>query len=879
MRSAKKLLSFVTTFCLFLSTNSLIVLAGTLPAVPEPLAIAEEAFTLPEAKEGAEYKYLFQSEGGMAPLTWKIIKGYLPSGLLLEPSGELHGVPKQSRRDAYGFIVEVSDSSRTPQHFSMPFLLTVQAAPLRIVTAVNPARLKILTGTGDQSNVSGASPTPSGDWSERNSDPRQESESLRAGLEKFTGRINNAVAAERRSVIPGITPVSSQDSPQIPSRPAPSSRPGAPERADSTNSQPSSALNTTPAAAAGTGNTTLPAPSPSPGTAKICGRLRPASMDRILALLSPELPIFREPLANFKKLEDEIRPSVEEDCNIADDDKEAEIEKRAIESMNIGRNRKEIEKEIRKIVESDKSISSGQQNAEIEKRVTAREKLCDSAYPANLLATIHRRSRFKSDTADSTGNGKSCEERENVRLGEQKEAVVKLLFWLLDEEKGAANGNNKTNWDDVSSQVRAITKGSSPELSKDVVRRQILQLNQYLGNVTVRLRIPQKKVGAEVVPDKIVTAVSDRDGNFFFKEVPTADQQNSQVVMLTTEGDDEYTKREFSVKHGDEVRLDLPIEDRPVSLMARAVVGYQQAGAAATKFEQNYFFDIFLSKSLPFQQSISPDFGERGRIWGAVRAISVPNTDNFTIADAASSFVAKISVLKVNEAARVFDYLGGFEYRIGGNNALLPSFDRQTKQKFSFSLIGSFGFVTPTDPLEKDPLPVYSITPQLRKVLEERKLLTSKDDDPNKNKTNAVFVPNDRDRFFRQYYGGIRVQTYFFNRHNVPMQRFPAQLDFTVGQNEYVTGGRFNGPVFRLDGYYPLPYEGLKFISLFGMAVFKPTRVKETTPLLLKPADANVKPYDDSVLIVPVSQFNRDYYRVGVGIDFLSFVQKLLNRN
>lgn len=602
-------------------------------------------------------------------------------------------------------------------------------------------------------------------------------------------------------------------------------------------------------------------------------------MDRILALLSPDLPIFREPFANFKKLEDEFRPGVEADCNIAGEDREAEIEKRAIKSMSLGRNRKEIEKEIRKIVESDKSISSEQRNAEIEKKVKAIEELGDSAYPANLLATIHRRSRFKSDTADSTRNGKSCDERENVRLGEQKDAVVKLLFWLLDEQKSLAKDKTKTNWETVSSQIRAITKGSSPELSKDVVRRQILQLNQYLGNVTVRLRIPQKKVGTEAVPDKIVTAVSDRDGNFFFEEVPTTDRQNSQVVMLTTEGDDEYTKREFSVKHGDEVRLDLPIEDRPVSLMARAVVGYQQAAAAATKFEQNYFFDLFLSKSLPFQQSISPDFGERGRIWGAVRAISIPNTDSFTIADAASSFVAKISALKVNEAARVFDYLGGVEYRIGGNNALLPSFDRQTKQKFSFSLIGSFGFVTPTDPLEKDPLPVYSITPQLRKALEERKLLTGKDDDPNKNKTNAVFVPNDRDRFFRQYYGGIRVQTYFFNRHNVPMQRFPAQLDFTIGQNEYVTGGRFNGPVFRLDGYYPLPYEGLKFISLFGMAVFKPTRVKESTPLLLKPADASVKPYDDSVLIVPVSQFNRDYYRVGVGIDFLSFVQKLLNRN
>ncbi len=552
---------------------------------------------------------------------------------------------------------------------------------------------------------------------------------------------------------------------------------------------------------------------------RLCGRLRPTSLDNILTLLSPDLPVFQTSFQSLRTIRNRIETEVNNDTSVDQSNKKSEVDKRVATAL--------------------KTVA-----------------MADTAYPAALLTTIHNGSRFTSDRS-STETVTDCEE-EAVILGTQKDAVVKLLIWLLIP----------TNWDAVASNLHTTATGSSPSLSKEVVRRQILQLNQYLGNVTVQL-----KVGSN-----IATTVTDRDGNFLFKKVPIDDSKiTPQPATLSTEGDDNYTKRDFSIQKGDQVRLNLLIEDRPVSLLARAVVGYQQAGAAATDTEQNYFFDLFLSKSLPFPQRISPDFGEKWRVWGAIRAISVPNTDNFTIGDAASSFVTKISALKVKDAARIFDYQGGLEFRITGNTAVLPSFDRQTKQKFSLSLIGSFGFVTPTSPLEKEP-PVYAITPQLKAALAAQKISIKDPKDSSKDSTYAAFVPDDRDRFFRQYYGGFRMQTFFFNRYNVPMQRFPAQLDLTIGQNEYVTGGRFHGAVFRFDGYFPLPYEKMNFINLFGTAVFKPSRVKITTPLVLKTADG-VKPTDDSVLLVPVSQFNRDYYRVGVGIDFLSFVQKLLNRN
>src|SRR6185369_10478065 len=103
---------------------------------------AIEPLSLPDGKAGQSYEYQMRTEGGLPPLTWRVVGGELPSGISLEASGKLKGVPSAPRRDAYAFTVEVSDSSPTPQRFAQPFVLIVQAAALRIV--INSAPLKIV---------------------------------------------------------------------------------------------------------------------------------------------------------------------------------------------------------------------------------------------------------------------------------------------------------------------------------------------------------------------------------------------------------------------------------------------------------------------------------------------------------------------------------------------------------------------------------------------------------------------------------------------------------------------------------------------------------------------------------------------------------------
>jgi len=649
-------------------------------AAPITLILNEPATTLPEAKTGAEYSHQFRAEGGLPPLAWRVKEGDLPPEMKLEASGILHGTPKSVRHDPYKFVIEVSDSSQPPQTFSQAFTLTVQPAPLRIVTGQASGQPSL--------RIAGA-----------------------PALLAPPSLINSASSKE------------------------PGAEAKAAAKDDSAEKVP---------------------------MYKVWGRLRPASLDEAFAL-----------------------------------------------------------------IQSDEELSEG---TEVPKY------LCKAGF-LEYCSRAERRDAPNGHQPDNQ-NGAANQTAE----GSQKQAAIDLLKYFLDPKNP-----------DRLAKFEAKSAGSK-RLSKDTLKKLLLTLNNYVDNVTVRVELGDKVVA---------TAQTDDDGRY---EINLERNKAGEFYVFSTEADSHLSKRKVVVTSP--MKVNLSIEDRPVSLLARAVVGYQQAGAASTEFEQNYFFDLFVSQSLPFLQKINPDFGEGWRAWGAIRAVSAPQSGNVTIGDLVRGLATNISGLKANEAARVFDYLGGIEARLPwfSNRSLLPSFDRDTKQKFSLSLIASGGFVTPTNPA--DGVKTFRISDKFRAEFEK-----TVGGDELKGKDYVAFAPSDRDRFFRQYYAGIRMQTLFFNRHNVPLQRFPAQLDLQFGVNEYVTAGRVRGGVIRLDGYFPLPYKDLEFINLFGTAIIKPVRSQVKNILILEQVE-DQKKFDPKTAVLPVSHFNRDYYRVGVGIDFVSFIGK-----
>ena len=65
----------------------------------------------------------------------------------------------------------------------------------------------------------------------------------------------------------------------------------------------------------------------------------------------------------------------------------------------------------------------------------------------------------------------------------------------------------------------------------------------------------------------------------------------------------------------------------------------------------------------------------------------------------------------------------------------------------------------------------------------------------------VAFTPPDRQRFYRQWWAGVRVTTFDRNQPFAP----PSTFSIAVGQDESVTGGRWKGLVGKVDVFYPLP--------------------------------------------------------------------------
>src|SRR5262245_2870934 len=242
--------------------------------------IIQEAPSLPEARVGVNYQYQFQTEGGLAPLMWRVLRGSLPPGMTLEPSGRLRGAPLQAQREPYRFVIEVSDSAQTPQRFSQEFQLLVNAAPLRIV--VNQPQLRIVIPTTRQPANTPATSVASGRVAAQLTDTED------GGGGKSGGLANNSAES---------SVVSSEAKPR-------SRNEGVNVEADSrTAAHTGSAVSV-----AGMPDTTsTPAPLPT-----VCSRVRPASLNQILAFLQavtddPGLP--SDANKEIKRLMDDVKKS------------------------------------------------------------------------------------------------------------------------------------------------------------------------------------------------------------------------------------------------------------------------------------------------------------------------------------------------------------------------------------------------------------------------------------------------------------------------------------------------------------------------------------------------------------------------------------------
>jgi hypothetical protein len=155
--------------------------------------------------------------------------------------------------------------------------------------------------------------------------------------------------------------------------------------------------------------------------------------------------------------------------------------------------------------------------------------------------------------------------------------------------------------------------------------------------------------------------------------------------------------------------------------------------------------------------------------------------------------------------------------------------------------------------------------------------------------TNVAFVLDNRSRFDRDYFAGLRVQTFYFagackgdtksdseqsNQGDCKLvNTFPGTLDIRFGQDETVTGGYLRGIVMTLAGTYPVPYtQGA--IRIFGAAYLRLHKNVNSPALALIPTNPLVAITDPSVVIQPTIATDQDYYRLGIGVDLIPLFTK-----
>lgn len=321
-------------------------------------------------------------------------------------------------------------------------------------------------------------------------------------------------------------------------------------------------------------------------------------------------------------------------------------------------------------------------------------------------------------------------------------------------------------------------------------------------------------------------------------------------------------------------RQDVPVQPAPkvIGEDMRAIVGYQQAGASSSDFEQNWFVDLFISRPLGFQPKHEGK-DVAWRWWGNVRVASFPQPGNQSVAELASDLPAQIGALKLNQLAQGAEFLSGVEFK-PWRSFPFRGFSENTRQVFTLGLIAGAGatgfFGSPSTNVKVFQVPPAG-SPQLASFQQAF---------PSVKTANVGFISPDIERFPKQYLAGIRLTTHYVDPTGMPLATAPAMLAFSLGQNQTVTGGKLTGVVGRVEAFYPLPFGNrgqsiagaFSSLYLFGTAQMRLGGTQTAPALALKPATVDAT--DPSVTLAPLPN-TRDEYRLGFGIDLVDLVSAL----
>ena len=293
--------------------------------------------------------------------------------------------------------------------------------------------------------------------------------------------------------------------------------------------------------------------------------------------------------------------------------------------------------------------------------------------------------------------------------------------------------------------------------------------------------------------------------------------------------------------------------------VAILIGGAEYAGYSAQAQTTDGFLNIF------YQGPISP--GGLGG-WARIRLTSAPQQATNGVVSVISNPTG-LTTYNYSNVGQVLDYVIGPSWKISSG----------------WSIIGGFGAITP---LSSQNVPVTFVAPG--PGTNECSELVSRFSAKNgyqpalslntaKNPTSCLaggytdiaFSNQDRSNFLMKYGAGVRTWYPFGGCKDggsgSSCSTAYAAVDATLGQDSSVTEGYLRGLVFKLDGILPIPTGSSSWLYLFGSTYTRLQRNQDLPPLILATPNPPVAVPLPSVIVLPLRQPNRDYYRLGVGLN------------
>ncbi len=354
--------------------------------------------------------------------------------------------------------------------------------------------------------------------------------------------------------------------------------------------------------------------------------------------------------------------------------------------------------------------------------------------------------------------------------------------------------------------------------------------------------------------------------------------------------------------------------------LTRGVVGLDLSAISSQTVKQAYFVDFDLLAPFRLGSANEDALEDRWWFWLNPRITSLPKAADFsslsTISETGSFFTNFSSKGSVSDIAQGFDVNGGLEFALLKPRDGIPWWGEyvNTQARLGISVIGGAGISTPfsvdnTDILSQVNQGICDAfkAPAGTAVSDKTRLVCTF---PSGSTSPVIVAPNpafdatnpaspatvqdsfidfftpERSRFFRRYYAGFRLKTYFFSPDvrgdcnngrkvcDAPYDIFPGIIDLTLGQDEAVSSGKFRRPLLRAEGVYPLPfYPGL---HIFGSFYTSWGGDQADAPLnsfsVNSPANGASNDFNTFRFATPL--LNRDYFRIGVGVDLIQVFKK-----